>query len=168
MDQYLVDDKILASPLIHKCVILIRSPEGALRSLMDRYGFGEEVAGNIYANRLKTLARYGETLRGRAILIEYEQILEGTDATLAVLTQFFNTARPFTPNYTTHKATGKMGDPSLNIFSGRVIRTPGHHVNVNPEVMLKATQAFHEQRCRLWNAGVAVVCKPENRNLLSE
>lgn len=154
MDQYLISDDVLSSSLIHKCVILIRAPEGSLKSLMNRYGFQENTALGAYVSRLETLARYGGLLRERALLVEYDHLVDHTDATLAALTRFFAVDPPFTANYTTHKATGKMGDPSANIFSGRVIRTPGHDYRISAAVMTEGHQAFSKCRERLLISGV--------------
>ena len=106
MDQYLIDDKVLLSPLIQRCLILIRAPDRALRSLMDRYSFPQETALNAYANRLEMLVRYGGLLRDRGLLVEYDELLDHPEQTLAKFKRFFDVDQPFTTTYIAHKATG--------------------------------------------------------------
>lgn len=157
MDQYLISDEILLSPLIQKCVILIRAPEGSLKSLISHYRFQEDTALGVYVGRLETLARYGSLLRERALLVEYDALVDHTMATLAALTHFFGADPPFTPDYVTHQATGRVGDPSENIFAGRVIHTPGHKYKISTEVMAEASRAFGKYRAQLLTSGVQSV-----------
>jgi hypothetical protein len=154
MDQYLRQDEILLSPLIHKCVILIRAPEGSLKSLISHYGFWERTALGIYTSRLETLVRYGSYLRERALLMEYDGLVDNTVETLAALTRFFGVEQPFKPNYITHKATGKIGDPSANIFSGRIIRTLGHEIKISKDVLTEASHSFRSCKHQLLMSGI--------------
>jgi hypothetical protein len=148
MDQYL-SDEVLNSRLIHKCIILIRAPEGSLKSLIKRFQFHEKTALGVYVSRLQTLARYGTALRERALLVEYDHLLDRTEETLAGMTKFFGIDPPFKSNYNTHRATGKMGDHSSNIFAGRVFRTRSHEQVISPEVLYEASLAFRNCRRQL-------------------
>jgi hypothetical protein len=154
MDQYLQREEILLSPQIHKCVIVVRAPEAALKSLMNLFGFDEKTALGVYVSRLETLVRYSSILRERAFLLEYDRLLAQTNETLAALTKFFGIERPFTATYQTHKATGKMGDPSSHIFAGRIIHTPRHNIQISADVMAEAQQAFEARGRELLVSGM--------------
>jgi hypothetical protein len=151
-----VTDEVLGSSSIYKCVIIIRAPEGALKSLIALFGWNEGMALECYVERLTQISRYGGNLRDRAMLVEYDDLVDKTEETLALLTQFFDVAPPLTSNYSKSKVTGKMGDPSKNIFSGRIIRTRGHENNLSAEVMTNANAAFHKCRRELELAGVRI------------
>jgi hypothetical protein len=155
-DQFLTDET-LKSSLVHKCVILIRSPEATLKSMMKVFGRQETAACRYYVERLATLAHYGSILRERAILVEYDDLIEHTEETLAGLTRLFAVDPPFSPEYVVHRATGKTGDPSANLLTGRIFRTPEHAIAISPEVMAEATPAFVQCRQQLLSAGVLSV-----------
>jgi hypothetical protein len=153
-DGYITDE-ILKSPLIHKCVILVRSPEAALQSMIDHYGWQEKLAVDTYINRLESLVRHGLILRERALLVEYDDLIDHTEKSLAKLTEFFGETRPFESNYKTNRMTGHpVGDASINIFAGRVIRTQPHKIDIGVEALAKASTAFRNCRQRLLFAGV--------------
>jgi hypothetical protein len=154
MDQYLSIDALSSLP-IYKCVILFRAPEASLRSLMTLFGWPEETALDHYVTRLATLGGYGKVLGDRALLVEYGDLVDRSDETLGALTRFFSVDRPFTNNYAKSKVTGKMGDQSENIFSGRIIRTPGHQHSLSVDVINQATLAFQKCRRELLLAGVS-------------
>jgi hypothetical protein len=154
MDEYILDDQLLLSPLIFKCPILIRAPEGALKSFMNWYDVRDDVALEVYLSRLETLARYGDVLQKRALLVEYDNLLDHPDETLAALTRFFEVEQLFSGTYATHKATGKVGDASPNIFSRRIIRTRSHNVSISAEVMGNAEEAFQKCKRALLSSGV--------------
>ena len=125
---------------------MIRAPEGSLQSLISQYGtqyrVDEKVALREYVNRLATLARYGAILRQRAILVEYDDLVDRTDDTLNSLTRFLGASPSFTPNYATHKGTGKLGDDSENIFAGRVIRTHRHENRISTEIVKRSLSSL--------------------------
>jgi hypothetical protein len=146
MDQYLSDD-VLSSLPIQKCVILIREPEGTLKSLMDRFKWNEKIALDHYTSRLQTLTRYGRVLQERALFVRYGDLVDHAKEALSALTVFFSVEPPFSEDYEKTRATGKMGDPSENILRGRIFRTPGHELSISSEVMGEATRAFH--KCQL-------------------
>jgi hypothetical protein len=113
----------------------------------------EKKALELYTNRLASLTRYGLVLKGRAILVKYDDFIDRTDEILAILTRFFGLDSPLTANYATHRMTARIpgvGDPSNNIRSGRVIRTQAHNDIIISSATLDAgTAAFSECRERL-------------------
>jgi hypothetical protein len=154
MDHYLLSDEILLSDAVHKSIILIRAPSGSLKSLCSRYDIEERVALGVYVKRLESLAHYGGILGDRALLVEYDDLVDHTDDILAALSRFFGVDTPFTSNYLRHRGTGKMGDPSPNIFRGHVFRTPGHQIKIGAETMAEALEAFRKYRQKLLDAAV--------------
>jgi hypothetical protein len=124
-----VSDDVLRSELVYRCVILIREPRSTLKSMITLFKCSEQDALDRYTDRLAALTRYGLVLKERAMLVEYDDLVDRTDSTLAGLTRFFDLESPLKSNYATHRMTARIpgvGDPSDNIKSGQVIRTSGH------------------------------------------
>jgi hypothetical protein len=150
-----VTEETLRSPLIYKCIILIRKPDGALKSMINSIGMTEKGAFDYYIERLKALVEYGQILKERALLVVYDDLVDQTDGTLTALTDFFEVSPPFDPNYKTLRITGKgWGDVSNNILAGRVIRTQFHNVDIDAEALTLASAAFRNCRQQLLYAGV--------------
>jgi hypothetical protein len=157
INHQLVTDDILKSPLIHKCVILIRSPEAALKSEIATHGKSENYATEYYINRLSQLVEYGRILGNRALLVEYDDLVGRPKKVLAALTAFFGVTPPFNVDYPTHRITGKIGgDTSENIWAGRIIQTQPHDINIGPGALAEATIAFENCKRQLLYAGVQV------------
>jgi hypothetical protein len=146
--------QVLSSPTIYKCIIIIRAPEAALKSLMALFGWNEKRALECYVGRLAQISQYGWNLRERAMLVEYDDLVERTEDTLGALTRFLAVDPPFKSDYSKSKVTWKMGDPSKNIFSGRIIRTKGHDKSISTQAMTQAANAFCQCRQELLSAGV--------------
>lgn len=153
MDQYL-SDEVLALLPIHKSIILFRKPEAALKSIIEFFKWPQEMALDHYVTRLATLALYGRVLRDRAICVEYDALVDQPQETLAALTRFFDVDQPFRQAYTKTKVTGKMGDPSRNILTGKIVRTPEHNLQIKTDVMTEAIRAVQNCRLDLLSAGV--------------
>ena len=144
-----VSDDVLLSTRIYKCIILLREPGSTLKSMMSLSIWSEKEAVEIYVKRLKQLLHYGIILGGRAILVEYEDLVDRTQQTLDRLTDFLGFDPPLTPNYTTHRMTGRIpgfGDPSDNIKTGHIIRTPSHSITISKEALDRATLAYGDYR----------------------
>jgi hypothetical protein len=153
----LVATEMLSSPLIDKCVILTRSPEGTVPSLLKLYDWQEVQAVDYYVDRLAALAAYGRILGQRAILVDYDDLVDRTEDSLAALTEFFGASVPFAPTYVERRSTGRSGDPSSNIHAGRIIRTSSHGVEISAETLARASEAFLQCRRELLDAGVRSV-----------
>jgi hypothetical protein len=154
-DGFIADDAVLKSPLLYKCVILVREPETAIKSMIDHYGWQEPEALGNYLARLGTLAHQSVILGDRALYIEYEDLVQFTEDTLSALTAFFGVSPPFVPNYKTDRMTGeKVGDTSENIWAGRVIKTRPHNVEISAATIAEAQKAVTKFRQELRIAGV--------------
>jgi hypothetical protein len=159
-EPYIVDQinheyvaaQVLLSKEVHKCVILLREPEGTLKSMLNLSVWDEKQALNIYVNRLETLTQYASLLRERAMLVEYDDLIDHADETLATLTSFIGLDSPLTPSYATHRMTGRVagyGDPSDNIKIGRIVRTPKHELIISRGTQIAAANAFRKCRRQL-------------------
>ena len=142
-----VSDDVLRSERLYKCIILLREPEATLKSMIKLGIWEEKQAVELYVSRLETLVHYGLLLGQRAFLVEYDDLVERTDQTLAALTGFLSLESPLNSDYTTHRMTGRVsgyGDPSGNIKLGRIVRTPAHDVTLSEKTVSTASRAFQE------------------------
>jgi hypothetical protein len=147
-----VTDQVLLSEKVSKCVILLREPEATLKSLMNLPIKEEKQALELYLKRLDALVHYGSVLRGKAMLVDYDDFIDHTDRTLSSLTNFLGLESPLSPNYATHRMTGRVlgyGDPSSNIKAGRIVRTAKHNINVSEETLIAAATIFRNSREQL-------------------
>ena len=151
-----VSDDVLRSPSLHKCIILLREPKATLKSLIATFTWEPATALECYVGRLAQISNYGRILGDRAMLVEYEDLVDRTHETLLGLTQFFGLSAPFLANYATHTATGKVGDPSNNIATGRIMRTRAHEIEIDGATLAAASRAFVKCRRQLVSAGVRV------------
>jgi Sulfotransferase family len=143
-----VTDDILLSDQVYRCIILIREPEATLKSMLN-LSIQENAALEVYVNRLETLTQYGLLLRERALLVEYDDLIDHTEETLAALTGFLGLNSPLTPDYATHRMTARVagyGDRSSNIKRGRIVRTPNHEVTLSKGTLIAAVPVF--RKCR--------------------
>jgi hypothetical protein len=114
-----------------KVVFLLRNAEDTLKSILNVVhalgGTNElsdpERALEYYATRLQHMQEYSSALGGRALFIEAESLIEGTDVVLARLTQGLGLGSPLSAEYRTFQHTGETGygDPSANIQRGSVV-----------------------------------------------
>ena len=144
--DYVADD-VLRSDLVHRCIILMRKPEATLKSMLSLKIWQENDALAAYLKRLEDLKHYGSVLDGRAILVEYDDLIERSGETLASLTSFLELGPPLTPGYTTHRMTARVsgyGDPSNNIKSGHIVRTPDHAISLSGDTLAAANRAFED------------------------
>jgi hypothetical protein len=117
--------------------------------MMNLAIWNESQALDIYLKRLQSLAHYGSLLGDRALLIEYDSLVDHAEDTLAGLTDALGLATPLTPNYKTHRMTGRVrgiGDPSGNIKIGQIVRTPKHEIVLGKDTLAIGEQAFRKYR----------------------
>jgi hypothetical protein len=157
MEQYLSAETLSSLPL-HKCVIQIRDPKSTLKSLMWLFDCSQETALTLYKAQLATLEKYGKVLADRAILIRYDDLIERSQEALTALTRFFAVDPPFTHEYEKTKITGKMGDPSDNIRSGRIIRTTGYDYSIRKDLLDEGAAVYDKCQNELLAAGVQSAC----------
>ena len=173
-EAYLVDqinhpyvaDEVLRSGRLYRCVILVREPEATIKSTMSMLKCPEQEALDVYTKQLDELIHYGRLLGGRALALQYDDLVDRTDATLAALTRFLGLTSPLTPHYATHRMTGRVegyGDPSGNIKSGKIVRTAGHKILLSPDTLHSGTRAFDNCLADLHRAAVQDVSDATSR-----
>lgn len=149
--SYVAND-VLLSEHVYKCVILVREPGATLKSMMNLLKCQEKEALEVYSNRLESLTKYGLLLGERGVLVEYDDLVDQPEKTLAALTRFFGLDSPLTPTYATHRMTRRVagfGDPSTNIRAGKIIRTPSHEITISKDTLIAAAHAFDKCRRQL-------------------
>jgi hypothetical protein len=155
-----VTEDVLRSSKIYRCIILIRDPEATIKSTMKMLKCQEQEALEVYVKRLDELTQYGLLLGERAILVQYDDLLDRTEETLAALTRFLGLQSPLTPTYATHRMTGRVegyGDPSNNIKAGQIIRTASHGIAISNDTLVAATHAYRKCQAELNAAAVQSV-----------
>jgi hypothetical protein len=149
---------ILSTDAVDKCIIILRSPMQALQSMLSILGVEEKDAVQYYLSRLDTLSEYGAVLGGRALFVDYDDLVFQTEQTLRALSRFFGVGQPFTSDYKVYRETGRTGDKSDNIWTGRVITTQRHEdIRISPEAMSLSYSAFVSCKDRLLSSGVCAV-----------
>lgn len=146
-----VTDEVIMSGEVHKWIVLLRKPEETLKSMMAMSPWKEQEVLEIYINRLQSLTHMGSLLKRQAILLEYDDLVDRPNDTLAALTDFIGLNSPLSEKYKTHRYTARAGygDPSNNIKSGQVVRTPKHDIPISEATVNRAMRAFHDSRNQL-------------------
>ena len=117
-----------------------------------------------YKRRLETLSRYGKILGPKAALILYDDLVDNPEPVLSALTAFLGVNPGITSRYSTQVITGRFGDPSENIFAGKVIKTSSYSVEINAQLLDMAQVAFRECREQLRELYVLVGSPHRGRN----
>jgi len=171
-DRLALDPVVLARPEL-RAVILVRRPESAIASIVrmtrSKATHMAEVdpraAAAYYAERLRSLDRYGAALGPRGAFVEAERLIDDTDAVLSRLTRWLELDSPLSPSYRLFPRSGAVGygDPSPRILAGTVLRDAGRGagddspVDVPEDAMRSAVDAWRDVvpnlRARLGNAG---------------
>ena len=116
-----VTDEILRSGRLYRSIILIRDPEPTIKSTMNMLKCREQEALDVYIKRLDELTKCGALLGERAILVQYDDLVDRTEGTLATLTHFLALQSPLTPTYasSSHDRTGRRVWRSVEQHQGR-------------------------------------------------
>jgi hypothetical protein len=134
--SYVVDqinhDEFTPAPELFKserirCIFLIREPEEAIQSLLrltqpSSDPWPVERAIDYYVGRLNSLTALRDRVRGRAIAVTYSELVDHAPETLKRLSFFLSLASPLEPEYSIQPFTGRRGDTSERIRSGRIAR----------------------------------------------
>lgn len=126
----LVEDKSVLDPRLvqdpeSRIILLLREPLGSLRSLRVFIPeWSEQTALNHYVTRhgmLQVFARFAED-RGRVFFLTHHQLIHHTDHVLQGISTFLDLNAPLSQDYDVTPETGRNGDQSDLIKSGRVVR----------------------------------------------
>jgi len=143
-------------------IISLRNPENTIRSIVTLLKGREqasdvpppcpELACDYYVSRLHRLRVDGERLGKRALYFDAEALVQGPEKTLAMLSAWLELRAPLVPDYQILPRTGEFGfgDPSRNIYSGRILSSAASTVCAEmelPKPLLLEAQAAYE-RCR--------------------
>lgn len=134
-------------------IILFREPEGAIGSMVEVFSrirrFSVEEATTHYRERVTTLARYATILRrhGCLMALTYDELVNDTQRSLIRLSDHIGLRTPLADVYSTFPFTGRLGDRSSRIHTGRVLpaRTD-HGVEIDGAVLDEMTVIF--DNCR--------------------
>jgi hypothetical protein len=125
-DEFTPDPELFKSKRI-RCIFLIREPEEAIQSLLrltrsssDPWPVDRAI--DYYVGRLKSLTALRERVSERAIGVTYSELVDHVPKTLDRLSSFLSLTSPLEPEYSIQPFTGRRGDTSERIRSGRIAR----------------------------------------------
>jgi len=133
--RFVKSEDLLLLPSVYP-IILTREPKGAIESMVDVlgrfYDFDINDALAHYRERLPTLARYAELLQshGRMLSLTYDELVHETDVSLVRIRSYLALQSELSSRYSTFDFTGKRGDPSPRIQSGKVLGESKRYLDV--------------------------------------
>ena len=164
-NHLLASDALLNHPQV-RTIFLIREPSAAIASLVGVLGkfytIHVDEAAAYYRERLATLVRYARCLqdRSRAFVLTYDDLVKTTEPTLQSLSTFLQLKTELTERYQRFAFTGQRGDPSVLIYTGRILRDKATHSNpLKPHVLTRLQDLY--QDCRQTLETCCVSCQPE-------
>ncbi len=139
---------LLADALV-RCIVLVREPPASAASIVGALdpiygGWSPERAMAYCAERLEGLAELcRHAPPGRLLALRYEDLVGQTETALARVDAFLGLAEPLKAAYALHPFTGRRGDPSATIRSGRVVQPPARPpVAAPPALEARAQTAY--------------------------
>ena len=136
-----------------RAIAIAREPRSTIASILQLRAGGidsTETAVRYYVERMQTLLRVAEMRRGDLVYLDGESLVEGTDRTLARLTDYLQLTPQLRSEYSIFRFTGvpKYGDPSDWIKSGRVIasRGPRATVELDRSQLERVSRAYEQMR----------------------
>ncbi len=150
-DRFLVDEGLLDHPRVAK-IFLVREPRGAVASMVEvlgrHYGMTLEQAADYYVDRLRALERYARKVADQrcSLFLSYQDLVKNPRPSLDRLQAFLDLETPLSESYRRFRFTGRQGDPSRRISSGRILTDlQPRPVDLEPAVLERARQAY--SRC---------------------
>jgi len=104
-----------------------------------------EKAAEYYIARMQTLTHYRNLVQDqkRNLSITYSDLVDNHRKTLIQLQEFLNLEKPLSPVYSLRKFTGKKGDPSAKIYSGKIIKCNyRYNLKIEKKLLKRAKDAF--------------------------
>ncbi len=158
-NRFLVAEDLLNHPRVCK-IFLIREPKATLASMVEvfgrHYGMTPRQAVDYYLDRLGALERYARQVRekGSSFFLTYDDLVIKSEPVLRHLGCFLRLRTPLAESYQVFDFTGKRGDPSRRISSGRILpRRPRRPIDLEPGLLQQASEAYArcasvlEERC---------------------
>lgn len=137
LDKQLHNRMYIPSALRHsdrlRVLVMVRKPIDTLRSIIrmaestgNRQDADPEQAAAYYCHRLATLTGLAIEFGDRALLLESDSLVDGSDLALRRVADHLSLSTPLTQDYAVRKLTGHSGrgDMSPNIHRGTIVRHP--------------------------------------------
>lgn len=149
-NRFLAAEDLLDHPRIAR-IFLVREPESALASMVEvlgrHYGMTPSEAVAYYLERLSALERYarGVADKRRSLFLTYDDLVHRSAPTLERLRSFLDLRAPLSESYRIFNFTGKRGDPSPRIASGRIQKVRRQGLDLEAGDRARVEQAY--SRC---------------------
>lgn len=107
----------------------------------------ENEAAAYYIKRLSKLKEYSRTSKGKNIFIKSESLINKTEETFELLSDYLNLMEELSPDYNTFEYTGiaGYGDPLEFINSGKIVRHRNHKdIKISAKTSLIYEKAYNE------------------------
>ena len=154
LHNYPFASSILRSPNT-QAIVLVRRPVPSVQSIVNMGLHYSDIAWHrdidlvvrYYEERLATLVRLADELRGRVMFIEAETLLSRTGDVLQSIGRLLDLSEPLRSDYKrfAHTGEGGFGDPSETITTGRVTnatREPRTPVMLSAAVTARLETAY--------------------------
>ena len=154
LHNYPFASSILRSPNT-QAIVLVRRPVPSVQSIVNMGLLYSDIAWHrdidlvvrYYEERLATLVRLADELRGRVMFIEAETLLSRTGDVLQSIGRLLDLSEPLRSDYKrfAHTGEGGFGDPSETITTGRVTnatREPRMPVMLSAAVTARLETAY--------------------------
>ena len=137
-------------------IFLVRNHNDTLKSIIRLYTSpgakpskfaNEEGAAEYYIKRLSKLKEYSRTSKGKNIFIKSESLINKTEETFELLSDYLNLKEELSSSYNTFQYTGipRYGDPSEYINSGKIVRNRNHKdIEISTKTSLICEKAYNE------------------------
>ncbi len=147
-NRFLAAEDLLNHPRVYK-IFLVREPRSALASMVEvlgrHYGMTLEEATDYYLQRLPALARYAQHVLNResSFFLTYDDLVGHAGPVLGRLQTFLHLRTPLPESYRTFDFTGRQGDPSERIRSGRILTDlPPRPLEMEPRALERIREAY--------------------------
>lgn len=147
-NRFLAAEELLDHPDVYR-VFLVREPLASLSSMVEvlgpLYGMTVRQAVAYYLDRLPALERYAR--RGvdgsRSFFLTYDDLVARPAEALPLLSSFLRLPTPLSDRYRRFDFTGRRGDPSDRIASGRILgKRPQRPLDLEPAVVAAVEEAY--------------------------
>lgn len=154
-NRWSIDDTILERKEV-RTVFSIREPEATIKSTIAMAGGPKNIATNWKADAVKVADYYNGRLDGLVKIAERrprntaffvaERLIDRTDDTLALLTDYLGVRKPLTPSYERFELTQKarFGDPGKYISTGEIVTERRQHDFELPDGLLEESRRRFE------------------------
>jgi len=129
-----------------KPIAIVREPAAALSSIIklnQKYYNGTwsmEDAQIYYTQRIKFLTEVSHLVKMH--LVKYEDLVNDSEGTLRGVEKYLDIKLPSYTDYTIFNHTGKSGDPSDNIRTGKIVYTNPEILDIEPALLEEANEVY--------------------------